>query len=127
MSKPVERQLVAKFNALDAAGQRTLLDFLEFLYLRREHPADPSEQQPLLIERPDSESVVAAMRRLSRCYPMLEADTLLHRASNLMSEHVLQGRAASEIIDDLEALFQRQYDLHRGVLETAVEEVPDDQ
>jgi hypothetical protein len=31
-----------------------------------------------------------------------------------MSAHILQGRAAAEVIDELEALFLRQYERHRA-------------
>lgn len=57
--------------------------------------------------RPAGESVVGAMKRLRRCYPQLDATALLDQASLLMSAHMLQGRPASEVIDELEVLFAR--------------------
>ena len=59
------------------------------------------------------ESVVGAMRRLRRSYPMLDVDALFHRASALMSEHVLQGRPAQSVIDDLEEIFRAHYEARR--------------
>ena len=50
------------------------------------------------------------MRRLSDTYFMLNKDTLLHEASSLMSQHILQGREAIEVIDELEILFKKFYD-----------------
>lgn len=40
---------------------------------------------------------------------MLEKDVLLDDTSVLMSAHILQGRAAAEVIDDLEILFEETY------------------
>jgi hypothetical protein len=43
---------------------------------------------------------------------MLNKDTMLHETSGLVAQHLLQGRAAVEVIDDLEVVFQRQYEMH---------------
>jgi hypothetical protein len=40
---------------------------------------------------------------------MLESDALLHTSSALMTEHIMQGRPASEVIDELERLFASAY------------------
>lgn len=66
-------------------------------------------QKPLDIVRPESESVVAAIKRLSSTYPMLDKATLLDQASNYMSQHILQGRSSVDVIDDLENLFKKHY------------------
>lgn len=112
-SNPEQRELLQHFAALDDGNRASLLAFAAFL---RERQGDdvgapvevPSE--PLAIERPEQESVVAAIRRLSQTYPMLNKDELLHKASNLMSAHVLQGRDAAAVIDELEALFAEAYE-----------------
>ena len=57
-----------------------------------------------------STGVIGAMKRLKQSYPMLNTDDLFHRASGLMGEHMLQGREAPAVIDDLEALFKASYD-----------------
>ena len=41
---------------------------------------------------------------------MVDKESILHPISGLMTSHILQGRAASEVIDDLEALFLKQYE-----------------
>lgn len=111
-----ERLLVERFRALPESARETLLEFLEFLHHR--HAGRTVEDAPgyVPVERPESESVVAAMQRLRKTYPMLDMDDLLHRASDLMSAHVVGGRPAGEVIDDLETLFRRAYDerVYRG-------------
>ena len=108
-----QRELARLFNQLDAAGRQSLLDFARFLAQRP--PPEPALEeapqplQPQHIPRPAEESVVAAIRRLAQTYPMLNKDELLHQSSNLMSGHVLHGRSAVEVIDELEALFADAY------------------
>ena len=89
-------------------AQKSVLDFCDFLYAQ--NPTSNNEiLPPKKIARPDSESVVLAMRRLSETYYMLNKDDLLHEASGLMSQHILQGREAVEVIDELEVLFEKFY------------------
>jgi hypothetical protein len=54
--------------------------------------------------------VIAAIRRLTQTYAMLDRGPLLHETAALMSAHVLRGRAAAAVIDDLEALFRRRFE-----------------
>ena len=55
------------------------------------------------------ESVIAAIKRLSATYPMLDKGKVFNDTSSLMSQHIIQGREAVEVIDELEALFQQEY------------------
>ena len=41
---------------------------------------------------------------------MLDRAKLLNETSVLVSQHVIHGRDAREVIDDLEALFRRHYE-----------------
>ncbi len=113
-----QRRLLKLYNGLDSAGQKSLLDFAEFL-ASRGTPAAFSEEsvvtEPELIPRPENESVVAAIKRLSKSYSMLNRDALLHETSDLMSSHIIKGRPAPEVIDDLELLFVSHYKRHTGV------------
>jgi hypothetical protein len=104
-----QKRLLDLFARLSERDRAFALTFLEFLDGR---DSTPVEAQPLPepIPRPDNESVVAAMRRLSASYPMLDKGQILHEASALMGSHIMQGRAAAEVIDDLEALFRRHYE-----------------
>jgi hypothetical protein len=52
---------------------------------------------------------------------MLERGDLLHEASSLMSAHVLQGRAAAQVIDELEDLFARHYAAYRDALDPSID------
>ncbi len=104
-----ERSLLKHFRALPEAQQRSLLDYAEFLASRETLPAEAVPTSPLDIPRPEKESVVAAIKRLRKTYPMLDPDALLDQTSGLMMQHMIHGRAAPEVIDELEALFARRY------------------
>ena len=116
---PKQHRLLKLFKQLDRERQQQLLDFAEFLLQKdRDKTRDPDllsadhVQEPLTIPRPEQETVVAAIKRLSKTYAMLSKDEMLHQTSDLMSEHILKGRPASEVIDDLEIMFIRQYEIH---------------
>ena len=53
--------------------------------------------------------MVGAIRRLSESYFMLERGELLNHTSTLMTAHIMHGRAAEEIIDELEEFFAERY------------------
>lgn len=109
---PDQQRLLRLFKQLGAGEQRSLLDFAEFLAMRVAQEATqppPADPRPVNIPRPPSESVVAAIRRLSKTFPMLDREALLHETSALMTAHVMQGRPAADVIDELEAVFRRHY------------------
>jgi hypothetical protein len=102
------KKLEQIFGALNPEDKKTLLDFAEFLQLRSGQTDEvPQEKQD--IPRPAQETVVAAIKRINRTYPMINPDKVFHETSSLMTEHVLHGREASEVIDDLQALFEQHY------------------
>lgn len=105
------RRLLKRYRRLGAEDRRSVRDFIEFLEQRAgsrvEAPSVPRVPQPE--PRPPSESVIAAIKRLGRVYPMLDRERMLSETSGLMAAHTLQGRAAKEVIDDLEAMFERHY------------------
>jgi len=96
------------YDALPSESKKTLMDFAEFLYLR-DGDCEPVVSKKLDIARPDSESVVAALKRLNQTYPMIERKLVFHEASSLMTDHIMQGRDVIEVIDELEALFDKHY------------------
>ena len=103
-----EKKLQQLFSQLGKAERENLLSYAEFLTLRIEaEPAIPVE--PVLVERPEEETVMAALKRLSRIYPMLDKSKLLHETTALMAQHLMQGREAAEVIDECEQVFQRRY------------------
>ncbi len=111
--KQQEKQLLNHFHKLGKEDAQAVLSFAEFL-VARSLPAEPKE--PLVvkkIERPTEESVIAAIKRLSASYPMLDKDKMLTETSSLMAQHIMQGRAANEVIDELEQIFERHFDTYR--------------
>ena len=57
--------------------------------------------------------VRSAIKRLSRSYYMLDRSRMLDETSGLMAAHVLNGRSAKEVIDELEVMFARHYAAYR--------------
>lgn len=113
-----ERRLARVFRALSPADRETLLAMAEFLAHRAGNKGlAESPREPLPLPRPETETVIGAIKRLSRAYEMLARETLLHETSALMSSHVLQGREAAEVIDELESLFARRYREYRAGLD----------
>lgn len=113
--KPDQRRLLSLYDSLDAQDRDTLLAFAEFLNGRQTAAdsgveASISVHRPEPIERPANESVVKAIKRLSKAYYMLERECLLDQTSSLMMAHVLQGRDAVSVIDELEVVFSEHYE-----------------
>lgn len=108
-----ERKLVKLFKSLDDNNKESLLAFAEFLSSRLGIDNSDVELEisvePLDIERPEKESVVKAIKRLTATYPMVDKESILHPISGFMSSHIMQGRKAEDVIDDLEALFLKEY------------------
>jgi hypothetical protein len=104
-------RLAEILTRLDEADRESVLAFAEFLASRKPSGAQPAPvAEPEPIPRPQRESVVAALRRLSETYHMLDKSTVLHESSGLMSQHIMQGRDAVEVIDELEVVFRRHYE-----------------
>lgn len=118
MSGDSETRLAEIFRKLPPEQAAALIEFAEFLLARQgvagleavkdNKPVEIS--RPLDIPRPDGESVVKAVRRLRATYPMLDARKLLNQTSELMTQHVVQGREAIEVIEELEVLFRTHYE-----------------
>ena len=121
-----ERKLLKCFKSLSEENQQTLIKFAKFLADNdqgSEGSAEKSEQNeksnkenstsvvstPNPIERPTKESVIKAIKRLNKTYPMIDKSTLLDRTSGLMTEHLLKGRDAVSVIDELESMFELAY------------------
>jgi hypothetical protein len=103
------RQMLAQMSETD---RRTLLDFGLFLVERsstRHEVADSALPEPDPVEPAPGETVVAALKRLSKTYHMVDKAKVLNESSVLMAQHVMQGRGAEEVIAELEALFESHY------------------
>lgn len=101
------RRLLRCFRRLSSNDRSALLAFAEFLTSRSADPV--AGGQPIPEPRPPQESVVAAIKRLRRVYPMLDGAALLTETSTLMTGHIMHGRPVAEVIDELEALFAARY------------------
>ena len=106
---PTEKKILAVFKKLSKADRESLQVFGEFLLSRQKGQTLEDIPEPQHTPRGENESVVAALKRLSASYPMLDKPELLNESSTLMTQHVMQGRDVNEVIDDLETLFDRFY------------------
>ena len=116
MSDDIKKRLTEIVQQLPAEQAQALFEFAEFLLSRHGGSVAPPSQNinaeippPLDIPRPAQESVVKAVKRLRATYPMLDARKLLNQTSDLMTQHVMQGREAGEVIEELEILFRTHY------------------
>jgi len=116
-----EKQLLQSYRILGDEDKSTLLKFATFL-AHNSAATDKIQfaqlEEPKQIEARENESVVGALKRLSESYSMLEKSTLLDEAANLMSQHVMQGRAKKDVILELEQLFQTRYEKIKKESET---------
>jgi hypothetical protein len=113
MVKPSAKHLTDIFEYLPEQDRKTLCEFAEFLKSRAPEP-EPEIHEPLEIPRPEEESVVAAIRRLKQTYPMLPQKALLNETSNHMMAHMMQGKPAMDVIDELEQLFAEKFEQFMG-------------
>jgi hypothetical protein len=111
--KTEKQQLIQLFEGLDQQGRNSLLDYADFLYSKKKQNDSVQiphiKHQPEHKPRPAEETVLAAIKRLRASYFMIDTDGMINQTSNLMTQFMLQGRPANEVIDDLEQLFNDHY------------------
>lgn len=112
-----DKQLLDLFERLPPEQQDRLIAFAEFL---AGNPPDELDlaRGPVATPRPEGETVTMAIRRLVRTYPMLDRRRLMAEASRFMAQHALEGRAAAEVIDELERVFSRHYEQYKAKVES---------
>lgn len=104
-----EKDLLNLLRALPPEQQDTLFAFAEFLATRSgETPREWGEPEP--IPRPAEEKVVHAIKRLRKTYPMLDHSKMLYEVSECMTQHMVQGKPAIEVIDELEGMFRSRFE-----------------
>lgn len=109
-----DTKLQRLFGELTDDDRITVLSFVEYLHNRQQRVVVALPLQlPLEIPRIADESVPAALKRLRQTYPMLDASDLLAEASDLLSQYLMLGRAAPDVIDEMESLFLRHYHHYR--------------
>jgi hypothetical protein len=104
------REIKLLLAELDDDHQQAIVDYATFLV--QKYKTDNSgarDLKPESIERPGQETVIAAIKRLKKTYYMLDTDSMLSQTSALMGQHILKGREASDVIDELQSIFQTQY------------------
>ena len=112
-----EKKLLSFFNKLSLEDKQTLLKFAQFLSGSKSEldkidsePAKPlGPVEPKDIPRPKEESVIKAIKRLNKTYYMLDKGSLFNDISALMTAHLMKGRGAISIIDELESVFAAAY------------------
>ena len=102
------KTLIEILETLDAECQASLFDFAEFLQSKG-NLIVKEVGGPVEISRPDKETVVGAIKRLKNTYPMIESMTVFSSASELMTDHMVKGRDAVEVIDEMEKIFEDFY------------------
>jgi len=109
VSDDQKKRLIEIWQSLPAQQANQLLEFAEFLSQR--HTVVAREMaEPLDIPRPENESVPKAIKRLAETYPMLNRKMLLDETGKYMTQHVMEGRPAKDVIDDLEIMFRKHYE-----------------
>jgi hypothetical protein len=109
-----QRRLLKLYAGLAERDRENLFAFAEFLASRNEESSEVMQSvDPVVIPRPRQESVIAAIKRLSKTYHMLDRSTMLTETSSLMTAHVMHGKQAQEVIDELESLFADNYRQYR--------------
>jgi len=120
MSREAQEKILGLFEKLSAADREAVTSFAEFLLSRAGAapvlsetapvPPAPAEiPEPEHLPRPEDERVMAAIKRLSKTYSMLNKNSMLGATSDLVTQHLMQGREAGEVIDELERIFAEQY------------------
>ncbi len=106
-----EKRLRKLYRDMRSQDQATLLRFAEFLAGSPTLDAEPMTEFPTpeSIPRPEQESVVKAIKRLTATYPMVPRERLLNETSSLMTAHVIHGKSATMVIDELEVMFAQHY------------------
>jgi len=120
MDQQQQDKILELFERLLPADRDAATSFAEFL-LSRTGPGEVKTSMPApvvqkagipepeSIPRPEEERVVAAVKRLSKTYFMLGKSKMLGATSDLVTQHIMQGREAAEVIDELEQVFADQY------------------
>jgi len=118
MDQRQQERILDIFERLSPTDRDAAASFAEFLLSRSGTrvtasaplPATRTEvPEPEPVPRPAEERVVAAVKRLSKTYFMLDKSKMLGATSDLVTQHIMQGREASDVIDELERVFTDQY------------------
>ncbi len=104
-----KRQLMRMYNRLGKRDQDRLFSFARFMCQRQGKIKKRQSEMRRAISRPKYQSRSETAINLRQGNSMLDISTLLSEASELISQHVMEGRDVNEVIDELEMLFQNHY------------------
>lgn len=109
------REVKSLMSQLDPEHQQSVVDYATFL-VQQYNIKTPvkGDLQPENLTRPEQETVITAIKRLKKTYYMLDTDLLLDETSSLMGQHILRGREAIAVINELQSLFQAKYEEYLG-------------
>lgn len=123
MDSDRQKALLDTLEKLSPTDQSAVSRFAEFLLSNAsgftmpsmETPAEVAEPpaeipEPEHVPAPENERVIAALKRLSKTYHMLSKNKTLGMTSGLMTQHIMKRREASEVIAELERVFQEEYE-----------------
>ena len=124
MDTDQQKALLDTLEKLTSTDQSAVAGFAEFLLSRASGVSVPSQAitmpvadtppeeipEPEHIPAPENERVIAALKRLTKTYPMLSKTRTLEMTSDLVTQHIMQRREASEVIAELERVFQKEYE-----------------
>ena len=107
-----EKGLLKILRQLPEEQRQSLVDYAEFLAQRYAIETEAVAEHLLDIPRPDKESVVKAVRRLSKNYPMLDSKALFEKTSSFMMRNLMHGEDSAVLIDEMEMFFEEHYQLY---------------
>jgi len=123
--KEKEKKLLEYFRGIPETEQQGLLSYAEYLFqTKKKESTRPLSKQN--IPRPENENVIQAIKRMTRTYPMIEPSEMMDKATTLMSQHLLHGRDAEEVINELEKIYNDKYNLWKIPLESNTVNKPED-
>ncbi len=141
-----EQRLQEILRSLPEAEADSLLDYAEFLLLRAPQKqllqtlttaaagasmaesssmSPPPEIEPEVnlepanIPRPEKETIIGAVKRLSETYHMLSTDKMLHETADLVGQSMMGTRDTADVINDLEQVFRRYYEKQFGLTDSS--------
>lgn len=142
-----EQRLLEILRSLPEAEAGSLVDYAEFLLLRAPQkqrlqtlssdaagasmaglssmPTALSKVEPDTsieladIPRPETETIIGAVKRLSETYHMLSKDKMLHETADLVGQSMMGTRDTADVIDDLEQVFRRYYEKQFGLTDSS--------
>ena len=124
-----ERKLCKLYSSLNDNDRLTLMKFAEFLFAESVVSQDEKSEdegegisddtslavstpfpEPKIIPAPENENVIKAIRRIAKMYYMVDKNKMFDTTSTLMTEHLIHGRPAQEIVADVEKSFKQEYE-----------------